>query len=93
MKELAAGKLVERRSRFYAHLYMIDSAEEIQKIVKNHKRLYKKANHLLKLNILPISYGRANQNVFLSCISIKKYVEGCKKGHEKRCILINAQIS
>ena len=45
MKELAAGKLVERRSRFYAHLYMIDSAEEIQKIVKNHKRLYKKANH------------------------------------------------
>ena len=45
MKELAAGKLVERRSRFYAHLYMIDSAEEIEKILKNHKRIYKKADH------------------------------------------------
>ncbi len=45
MKELAAGKFVERRSRFYAHLYVIYSEEEIEKIVKNHKRLYKKANH------------------------------------------------
>jgi putative IMPACT (imprinted ancient) family translation regulator len=45
MKELAAGKFVERRSRFYAHLYFIDSLDEIDIIIKTHKRLYKKANH------------------------------------------------
>jgi putative IMPACT (imprinted ancient) family translation regulator len=45
MKELAAVKFIEKRSRFFAHLYDIDSKDEIEKIIKNHKRLYKKANH------------------------------------------------
>ena len=45
MKELAAVKFIEKRSRFYAHLYNINSTDEIDEIVKNHKRLYKKANH------------------------------------------------
>jgi len=45
MKELAAVKFTERRSRFYAHLYKMNSANEVEEIVKNHKRLYKKANH------------------------------------------------
>jgi len=45
MKELAAVKFTERRSRFYAHLYELNSANEVEEIVKNHKRLYKKANH------------------------------------------------
>ncbi|MBN2604041.1 MAG: YigZ family protein [Candidatus Thermoplasmatota archaeon] len=45
MRELAAVKFIEKKSRFYAHLYDVDSTDEIDEIVKNHKRLYKKANH------------------------------------------------
>lgn len=45
MEELCAGKLVETRSRFYAHLYHIDDAEEITEILRQHRTRYKKANH------------------------------------------------
>lgn len=45
MEELAAIKFVEQRSRFFAHLYRIDSAEDIEELLKAHRRLYKKANH------------------------------------------------
>lgn len=45
MEELAAIKLVEQRSRFFAHLYRIDSPEEVEEILKLHRREYKKANH------------------------------------------------
>ena len=45
MEELSAFKHVETRSRFFAHLYRIDSMGEIDLIQKSHKRLYKKANH------------------------------------------------
>ncbi|MGA1793430.1 MAG: YigZ family protein [Thermoplasmatota archaeon] len=45
MDELSAFKHVETRSRFFAHLYMIDSIGEVDLILKSHKRLYKKANH------------------------------------------------
>ena len=45
MKELSAGKLVEKKSRFYAHLYQIDSPDEMTSILKIHRTIYKKANH------------------------------------------------
>jgi len=45
MEELSAGKLVETRSRFYAHLYHMDAAEDITEILLIHRTKYKKANH------------------------------------------------
>ena len=45
MKELSAGKFVEKKSRFYAHLYQIDAADEITQILRIHRTKYKKANH------------------------------------------------
>ncbi len=45
MKELAAIKFVEQRSRFFAHLYRLDSRDDIDGILKTHRRKYKKANH------------------------------------------------
>jgi putative IMPACT (imprinted ancient) family translation regulator len=45
MKELASVKLVEQRSRFFAHLYRIESPEEVEEILKLHRREYKTANH------------------------------------------------
>lgn len=45
MQELAAIKSVEQRSRFFAHLYRIDSPEDAEELLKAHRRMYKKANH------------------------------------------------
>ncbi|MBA3045338.1 MAG: YigZ family protein [Candidatus Thermoplasmatota archaeon] len=45
MRGLASVKYVEQRSRFFAHLYEIDSPEDADEILKSHRRLYKKANH------------------------------------------------
>ena len=45
MRELASAKLVEQRSRFFAHLYEIESFEDIEELLKLHRRKYKKANH------------------------------------------------
>ena len=52
MQELAAGKFVEKKSRFYAHLYMIDAIEDIEIILKIHRTKYKKANHHCYAGIL-----------------------------------------
>ncbi len=45
MKELSAGKLAEKKSRFYAHLYHIDHPDELTTILSIHRTKYKKANH------------------------------------------------
>jgi putative IMPACT (imprinted ancient) family translation regulator len=45
MKELASVKHVEQRSRFHAHMYEIDSADDVEELLKLHRREYKKANH------------------------------------------------
>lgn len=45
MKELIVLKFVEKKSRFYGHLYEIGSQDEIMDIIKIHRRNYKKANH------------------------------------------------
>ena len=45
MKELVAGKFIEKKSRFYTHLYKIDQSSDIDQILTSHRRQYKKANH------------------------------------------------
>ncbi len=45
MHELSAVKLTIKRSRFFAHLYVLDSPGEIEGILKIHRREYKKACH------------------------------------------------
>lgn len=46
VEEVFAGKLVDRKSKFYAHLYKIDNLDEdIEQIQKIHNKKYKKAAH------------------------------------------------
>ncbi len=45
MRELAAVRFEETRSRFYAHLYEVERPEELEDILKFHRREYKKAVH------------------------------------------------
>ena len=46
IKEVCAGKLVDRKSKFYAHLYQIENlTDDIQEIQKIHNKKYKKAAH------------------------------------------------
>lgn len=43
--ELAAGKLVVKKSKFYAHLYQISSIQDTTKIIDDHQKKYSNANH------------------------------------------------
>jgi len=45
MEELSAFKYVEKKSRFYSHLYKIDSESDIELLLKAHRKTYKKAVH------------------------------------------------
>jgi putative IMPACT (imprinted ancient) family translation regulator len=45
MEELSAVKYTETRSRFFAHLYRIDTMGDADLILKEHRKRYKKANH------------------------------------------------
>lgn len=45
IKEISSGKLKVRKSKFYGHLYEIETKDDIKEIQKTHNRLYKKANH------------------------------------------------
>lgn len=46
VEEVYAGKLVDRKSKFYAHLYRIDNLDQdITEIQKIHNKKYKKATH------------------------------------------------
>ncbi len=45
MRELSAGMLKVKNSKFYAHLYEINSIDEMSEIIKEHRRKYKKAVH------------------------------------------------
>ncbi|MCU0799302.1 MAG: YigZ family protein [Candidatus Thermoplasmatota archaeon] len=45
MRELAAVRFEETRSRFYAHLYEVERPDELEDILKFHRREYKKAVH------------------------------------------------
>jgi len=45
MMEISAGKLVVKKSKFYAHLYRINSKDELKKILEDHHKKYSNANH------------------------------------------------
>lgn len=46
VEEVFAGKLVDRKSKFYAHLYKIENLDaDIEEIQKIHNKKYKKAAH------------------------------------------------
>lgn len=45
MKELTAGKYVEKKSRFYTHIYKITDISDVNHILTLHRTMYKKANH------------------------------------------------
>ena len=45
MKEICSGSLVVQKSRFYVHLYDIRSEAGIEDILKDHRRMYKRAVH------------------------------------------------
>lgn len=46
VNEVYAGKIVDRKSKFFAHLYKIDNLEQdIEEIRKIHNKKYKKAAH------------------------------------------------
>ena len=45
MESLAAIKFEEKRSQFYAHLYMISHQSEINDVLALHRSEYKKAAH------------------------------------------------
>ena len=45
MQELIAGKFIERKSRFYTHLYAIENLQDVDQILSSHRTRYKKAHH------------------------------------------------
>jgi len=45
LRELSLAEFVDRRSRFHAHLYEIESLEEVKEILKLHRRNHRKARH------------------------------------------------
>jgi putative IMPACT (imprinted ancient) family translation regulator len=45
MHEGMAGKLVIKNSRFFAHLYIIEDATQVDAILSSHRSMYAKANH------------------------------------------------
>jgi putative IMPACT (imprinted ancient) family translation regulator len=45
MHELAAGKIIVNNSRFYAHLYTMETSQQIHDVIQNHTTMYAKAHH------------------------------------------------
>jgi putative IMPACT (imprinted ancient) family translation regulator len=45
VREAAAVRLDEKKSKFYAHLYEIESVEDVAEVREIHEKLYKKAAH------------------------------------------------
>lgn len=45
MEELRSSSLTVQKSRFYAHLYLMEREEDIAEILKEHRRMYRKAVH------------------------------------------------
>ncbi len=45
VREVAVVRLDEKKSKFYAHLYEIDTPEDVPEIRELHEKLYKKAAH------------------------------------------------
>ncbi len=60
MEELSAVKYEEKKSRFFAHLYLIDSPSEYHDIIEIHKKNYRKAAH----HCSAMNYSDANKRIF-----------------------------
>jgi len=45
IREVAAVRLDEKKSKFYAHLYEIESVDDVAEVREIHEKLYKKAAH------------------------------------------------
>ncbi len=45
MNQIAAGKLMVKKSKFYAHLYRLSSPKDLKEIIDDHKNKYSTANH------------------------------------------------
>ncbi|HJJ99077.1 MAG TPA: YigZ family protein [Methanocorpusculum sp.] len=45
VREVSAVRLDEKKSKFYAHLYEIDTVDDVLEVRQIHDRLYKKASH------------------------------------------------
>ena len=78
MQELAAVKLTVQHSRFFAHLYKLEKADEIEDMIKSHRRAYKKANHhcyALRL------FNNSNQQI------IESFKDDREVGHPGRVLL------
>ena len=45
VREVAVVRLDEKKSKFYAHLYEVDTPEDVPEIRELHAKLYKKAAH------------------------------------------------
>jgi len=72
MEELAAVKMVEQKSRFMAHLYLLDNPDDEIEIIKLHRRKYKKANH---------------HCFAVRCQSVEKAKDDGEVGHPGRVLL------
>ncbi len=46
VEEVCAGKLVDRKSKFYAHIYKVDNIDsDVDEVQKIHNKKYRKAAH------------------------------------------------
>ncbi len=45
LNSVSSAMFKDRKSRFYAHLYLVSSTAEVEEILKLQKRKYKKARH------------------------------------------------
>lgn len=77
MKELAAGKYIDKKSRFYAHLYQISDVSDVDEILTRHRSLYKKANHHCYAYIIK----KKNSDY------IEKYYDDGEVGHPGKVLL------
>ena len=78
MKELAAIKNVVQRSRFFTHLYEIKGENDLNEILKFHRKEYKKSNHHCYALIINIEDNDE---------SIELYKDDGEVGHPGRVML------
>ena len=45
LQSLSSVRFKDRKSKFYAHLYRVSSLDEVEQILKEQRRKYKKARH------------------------------------------------
>lgn len=46
MKKLSESLIIEKKSKFYGYMYLVDSLNEIESIIQDLKKEHKKAKHI-----------------------------------------------